>query len=504
MSIYLLLAIALLSVFCCFGVILFFWPLEGGSLAGFLVASACYGLVTLFIWIIGQRWATLTARLPKLKQDCYPLQDQSLELRLEKQVQERTLYLQRALDFEAMLKRISDHVRDSLDEKQILQNAVAELVRVLGISYCNTATYHDNYPVAKVAWEYSESDLSFRTLVLPIEDFPDIYHQLLQGECFQFCTPIPQSQERAALLMCPIFDDQGILGDLLLYKPEFLAYDDLEIRLVQQVANQCAIAMRQARLYLVSQTQVTELEKLNRLKDEFLSTVSHELRTPMANMRMAIHMLKQVVDPQRQTRYLEILQAECNREIELINDLLDLQRLEAASYKLSITSLNLQDCLSNLIASFQERVYDRQQNLQLQLSPHVPTLLTDRGSLERILAELLNNACKYTPPGGQIILKAQAECSESTPTQPPVVVATFTIANQAEIPASELPRIFDKFYRIPNADPWKQGGTGLGLALVQKLVEQLQGDLWVESHQGWTEFKIQLAIPYETAIVAPV
>lgn len=70
----------------------------------------------------------------------------------------------------------------------------------------------------------------------------------------------------------------------------------------------------------------------------------------------------------------------------------------------------------------------------------------------------------------------------------------FTIGNQAEIPASELPHIFEKFYRVPNADPWKQGGTGLGLALVQRLIAQLEGDIRVESGNDWTHFSIHLPL----------
>ena len=133
------------------------------------------------------------------------------------------------------------------------------------------------------------------------------------------------------MLACPIFDDQGVLGDLWLISQPHHAFNQLELRLVQQVAASCAIALRQARLYTAATAQVKELEKLNALKDDFFSTVSHELRTPLSNMKMAISMLKNPSIVERQQRYLQILQTECNREIELINDLLDLQRLEVTS-----------------------------------------------------------------------------------------------------------------------------------------------------------------------------
>jgi hypothetical protein len=242
----------------------------------------------------------------------------------------------------------------------------------------------------------------------------------------------------------------------------------------------------------VLRASVQELERLNRLKDDFLSTVSHELRTPITNMKMAIHMLKIALNPELRERYLQILQTECTREAQLINDLLDLQRLEATSYPISLEPVNLQDCLPSMLEPFRSRTQECQQTFQVNFSPGVPTLLCNRANLERILAELLNNACKYTPAGGEITLsirydpKQPAHVPDSTP------ITIFSIRNSAEIPATELPRIFEKFYRVSNADRWKQGGTGLGLALVQKLVEQLQGTIEVESGGGWTTFSVQL------------
>ncbi|MBV9386333.1 MAG: response regulator [Chroococcidiopsidaceae cyanobacterium CP_BM_ER_R8_30] len=277
----------------------------------------------------------------------------------------------------------------------------------------------------------------------------------------------------------PIKDDQGnITGAVLIFR------DVTERRQAQE-----ALRKQTEQMQLLE-----ELERLNQLKDEFLSTVSHELRTPLSNMRMAIQMLKNAPNSGRGQRYLEILQAECDREIELINDFLDLQRLEAASSQfLCAESVSLQDMLPSLIEPFRTRTQERQQNLTINLPPELPPIISDRASLERMLAELLNNACKYTPAGGEIILNVLYKSSmpisllaDSTPK------TIFTISNQAEIPAAELPRIFEKFYRVPKADPWKQGGTGLGLALVQKLVEQLQGDIQVESCHGWTTFTICL------------
>ena len=144
--------------------------------------------------------------------------------------------------------------------------------------------------------------------------------------------------------------------------------------------------------------------------------------------------------------------------------------------------------MPTIIESFRDRIKSRQQVFTVQLPEKLPIISSNRASLGRVLAELLNNGCKYTPNEGKIVF--QVECKEEKLDGK----MQFIVSNEAEIPASELPKIFDKFYRVPNADPWKQGGTGLGLALVKKLVEQLGGTLEVTSGNGWTTFTFEVGI----------
>ncbi|HEY9640007.1 MAG TPA: CHASE2 domain-containing protein [Coleofasciculaceae cyanobacterium] len=237
------------------------------------------------------------------------------------------------------------------------------------------------------------------------------------------------------------------------------------------------------------QQQMQELQQLGQLKDDFLSTVSHELRTPMTNMKMAIRMLQLATTEERRTRYLQILEDECTREISLINDLLDLQRLEAGAKTIQPAEICLQDWLPQLIHPFYERAATRQQTLYLQIAPHLPSLYSDSSSLGRVVTELVNNACKYTPPAGKI------EVAVSVTSQRSDSRMILQISNSgSEIPAVELSKIFDKFYRVTSGDRWEQGGTGLGLALVKKLVEYLGGTIQVTSQLGQTTFTVELPL----------
>ncbi|NEQ23831.1 MAG: HAMP domain-containing histidine kinase, partial [Microcoleus sp. SIO2G3] len=298
---------------------------------------------------------------------------------------------------------------------------------------------------------------------------------------------------RQTILLCPIFNDEGLLGHLQLIRPASQQFSSAEMRLVQQVASQCAIAIRQARLDKAAQTRLHDLEQLHQQKDEFLSTVSQALRSPVCNMKMALQMLELTwqretpdlteASSDRRGRYMQILNRECDREIQLLNDLLDLQRLEADMLTVSPGAIELPLWLMQVSKLFQARAAQRQQTIHLDLQPNLPILITDPTHLVRIVSELLTNACKYAAPGGEIILAAQADTRN---------VRIRVVNTGSAIPPEEQARIFDKFYRAPKSDRWQQGGTGLGLAVVKKLTLLLGGDVQVESLNECTCFTVTL------------
>ncbi|MBD2231795.1 GAF domain-containing sensor histidine kinase [Phormidium tenue] len=476
---------------------------QGDALYGLVCALNCSSPRPWAAWEIETLREVATQVGGAIKQARLYNQVQRLNTDLEQQVAQRTEELQTALEFEATLKRITDRVRDSLDVNQIMLTAVKELTEALDVKGSNTSLYDLEQGTSTIYYEYNSSSPSYQGRVAQMEAFPEVYHQLLDGQYFQFCSVEPNPvRGYVAMLACPVVDDRGVLGDLWLINDRDYGFNDIEIRLVQQVANQCAIAIRQARLYQAAQSQVAELERLNTLKDDFLSTVSHELRTPVTSMRVALQLLgvtlnqefdltadlqKPKTEQTRIGRYYSILQEECEREISLINDLLDLQRLDVGNHPIQPEPILLEPWLAGWIDSFVTRAKSRNQTLRLVATSTLPVLYTDLASLERVLAELLNNACKYTPPGESITLEVLPN-----PAAPSEQVCIAITNNGVTIPAEEMTRIFDKFYRVPSADPWKQGGTGLGLALVKKLIAHLGGDIAVTSDPGQTCFTITL------------
>lgn len=241
------------------------------------------------------------------------------------------------------------------------------------------------------------------------------------------------------------------------------------------------------KLHQETQAQLKELEMLCLLKDDFLETVSHELRAPMANIKMAIYLLEMVLEQHGYfstdpliARYFQILKSECHHEKQLINNLLDLARLEAESCSSDLTLLDFNLWIPHILEPFLERAEQQQQTLELNILNDLPLFETNVADLGRILTELLQNACKYSPPGEVIQVSAWATSDE---------ICLQVCNSGVEISAKHLPHIFDKFYRI---DSSRQNGTGLGLALVEKLVERLGGSIQVGSENFRTTFTVKL------------
>lgn len=218
--------------------------------------------------------------------------------------------------------------------------------------------------------------------------------------------------------------------------------------------------------------------------------ITHDLRAPLTTIKVALELLED--RPDKSERYLSIARQACAQSDALIEELLTLYREQEAAIEKSLSNgIHLQIIFDRLFQSFSVRSSYLKLQLQWDVSKEIDAAFSPSGlSLERILTELLNNACKYTKVGGQIGLA--------------VTIADglqIKIKNQAEIDSEALPYIFNRFYRVPPDTnfPLKQGvsetpspipGTGLGLSLVRQLTAQLGGTLDLESSDGWTTFTL--------------
>lgn len=410
--------------------------------------------------------------------------------------------LKQSLRFAELVLEVTERIRDSLDESQILQTATQELAKALSIDRCKIELYDPALSSATVAYEHALLPPNCIGMTRKIADFPELYEPLFQHQPVQFVVPSSSNLRLVNMtrLACPIFDDQGLLGNLWLFRPRNEMFKRWEVRIIQQIANECAIAIRQARLYEASQKQVRELERLNQLKDDFLKTISHELRTPLSSIILGVQTLERILEqspkPDHQTlqRLFQTVHMECHRENKLIEDLLTFCYLEAGKEALISTTIDLNSWLGDIVKPFQLRMQNQQQQFTVVLSEHLPSLVTELAYLERIVCELLNNACKYTPPNEHIIVSTALCHEEKHHTDDGTKGCDYIVLavknSGVEIPEEEQDRIFDKFYRIPTSDPWQYGGTGLGLALVKKLINCLGASIQVMSMDGYTTFEV--------------
>jgi two-component system phosphate regulon sensor histidine kinase PhoR len=231
---------------------------------------------------------------------------------------------------------------------------------------------------------------------------------------------------------------------------------------------------------------VTEVRRLESLRREFVANVSHELRTPVTAVRSAAETLQNAAsnDPVATRAFLGIIERNAERLHDLVEDLLDLSRIESRGLKLNIEPLELDAVYDQVLSLFGERAEKRGTFLEHELSDDVPRVLADRRALEHVLTNLVDNAVKYCPAGTHIRLYAVAAGRDVE-----LVVAD----DGPGIEQRHLPRLFERFYRVDAGRSRDVGGTGLGLSIVKHLVEAMSGTVRVESTPGvGTKFGVTL------------
>lgn len=444
------------------------------------------------------------------------IQQKNLDLELNQkslmaQLQERTAQLQQVLACSKILKRVLDKVDDNSSQTEIFQSIVQELGRILEADYCWLAQYDTYKTIAIISCEYLSNNSGINTILnsqIDLPNFPDFYRHLFKGESWQsppveLLPTLYQSllKPPQKMLICPIYDEQRVIGEVGILTTQNQLLSPPQPELISQVISHCAIILQQVNLDKVTQKYIGELELLNHLKDDFISSVSHELKAPLTNMKMAIEMLQHIVNSLRNTdlqldglknrhllwqkleQYIQILQVEWRQEFNLISDLLNFQS-ETIIYE-SLVSIDLQQYLPEIVNLFKAQARKQGQLLNCQVAAEIPSITTHLPSLERIVSELLTNACKYSPLDSTITVTAQISTTN---------LEIQVINTGVEIPSQELERIFQPFYRFSRPNSWDYRGTGLGLALVKKLVQCLGGKIAVKSENQETRFVVTLPL----------
>jgi signal transduction histidine kinase len=233
---------------------------------------------------------------------------------------------------------------------------------------------------------------------------------------------------------------------------------------------------KQAELVHLLQLQNEELVSTVRAKDEFLSTVGQELRTPLTNMKTALTLLNSphLKPPQRQ-RYMELLTKECDRQSSLIGSLLDLVSLDQMAERKTLEPLRLADIVPGVVSTYQPLAKEKGIRLAYTIPEDLPAVANLATWLRQIVVNLVHNGIKFTPSGGSVWVRAKQ--------QGEYVQLEFKDTGVG-IPVNEIPKIFDRFYRLRQPNGEDMGGCGLGLTIVQQLLLRCGGSISVKSRPG--------------------
>lgn len=261
--------------------------------------------------------------------------------------------------------------------------------------------------------------------------------------------------------------------------------------------------------FLLALDDMTREREVDRLKSEFVSVVSHELRTPLTSILGYTELLlAREFDPSERREFIQTVYKEADHLSSLVEDLLNVSRLDAGKIKLERWVIALPKLVRELVAQLNAELDVERHRVLLDVPDALPPIFADRDRVRQILTNLLSNAIKYSPEGGEVVLHAAVlrhssgrdghlpalsfpgmapvvPLPASAPILPPDPALLISVRDRGiGIPAHELPRIFERFYRVDNSNTRRIGGTGLGLAITRALVELHGGRIWADSVPG--------------------
>jgi signal transduction histidine kinase len=280
-----------------------------------------------------------------------------------------------------------------------------------------------------------------------------------------------------ALLSVPLLREGEIIGSLSLNRHTPGEFPPEAIEVLKTFATQSALAIQNARLFREIADKSRQLEAASRHKSEFLANMSHELRTPL---NAIIGFSEVLVDRmfgelnEKQDEYLKDIYASGQHLLSLINDILDLSKVEAGRMELEATAFDLPSAIDNALILVRERATRRGITLGRTIDEHLGMIRGDARKVKQVLLNLLSNALKFTPEGGRIAVSARVhdDVAEVSVTDTGVGIAP-----------EDQEAVFEEFRQVGTADK-KAEGTGLGLALSRRFIELHGGRIWVKSEVG--------------------
>jgi signal transduction histidine kinase len=409
-------------------------------------------------------------------------------VRLLSELRERTDELARSVGELRALGEVSQAVNSTLDVETVLDTIVTKAVQLTGTDAGAIYVYGDDEHEFQLRSTYNMSE----ELISGLKDrhigVGDVVGKAtaervplqiadLRDEPSSEVMDLIKSAGYLALLVVPLIGADRVVGALVVRRKEPGEFPKQTIDLLQTFAAQSVLAIQNARLFREIEEKGRQLAVASQHKSQFLANMSHELRTPLnAILGYTELTLDQIYGetPDRMRVVLERVQSNGKHLLGLINDVLDLSKIEAGELALSLSDYSIKDVVHSVFAAVESLATEKQLALKLDLPRDLPMAHGDERRLTQVLLNLVGNAIKFTDEG-EVAIKAAATNGSYTlsvhDTGPGIAV-------------SDQSKIFEEFQQADSSATKKKGGTGLGLSIARRIVEMHGGRMWVESEVG--------------------
>lgn len=310
------------------------------------------------------------------------------------------------------------------------------------------------------------------------DGFPIIVNNVKENPLHKFNPLLPETAAEAAI---PLKIGQRVIGVIDIQAKAINAFEDDEISVLQTLADQVAVAIDNARSFELSQQAVMEMREIDRLKSQFLANMSHELRTPLNSIIGFSRVILKGIDGPVTDLMQQDLSAIYNSGqhlLGLINDILDLAKIEAGKMELAFDEVNIGDLTNSVLSTMSGLIKDKPVQMRRVVAPDVPLVKADAIRIRQVMINLLSNAAKFTDDGEIVVDISLLKNNGRSEVQISV------IDSGAGISEEDQQKLFQPFSQVDASPTRKTGGTGLGLSICKQLINMHGGEIWVESQEG--------------------
>jgi signal transduction histidine kinase len=409
-------------------------------------------------------------------------------VRLFDEVQTRTGELSRSVEELRALSEVSQAINSTLDVETVLTTIVSKAVQLSGTEAGTIYTFDKSRQEFTLRATHGMDEV----MIAAIRDRHIGLGETAIGKAAEQRVPIQIADTLKetslvldvvvqagfrALLIVPLLRSEEIIGALVVRRKELGEFPEHTVNLLETFAEQSVLAIQNARLFREIEVKSRELAEASQHKSQFLANMSHELRTPLNAILGYTELMADGAYGEPSAKMLAILQrleANGRHLLGLINDVLDLSKIEAGQLVLELSDYSIDDIAQTVRSTLEPLAADKKLAFKVEVAPKLPPGRGDGRRLTQVLINLVGNAIKFTD-AGEVAIKAEANNG------------SFHVSVRDTGPgisAADQAKLFQEFQQADNAITRKKGGTGLGLAISKRIIEMHGGKIWVESQPG--------------------